>query len=139
MHTMKIDEFPEQVSDVLKGLVSEKETDSIWFIGSRVNGTERADSDWDFIAFVGDQISERTARHDRVDIIRVDSDWNYLLEGKDMQSSGQFKTWRWREVEPGRACYTIRVTPQVEDGCSFDTEDVRFVELRGIRVWRRNA
>ena len=93
---MKIDEFPEQVSDVLNGLVSEKETDSIWFIGSRANGNEREDSDWDFIAFVSDRIFERTARHDWVDIIRVDRDWNYLLEGEGMALSGPFNTWRWR-------------------------------------------
>lgn len=136
---MKINEFPEQVFEVLKGLVSEKETDSIWFVGSRANGTERTDSDWDFIVFVCDQVSERAARHSQVDIIRVDRNGNYLLEGQPLELSGQFKTWQWREIEPGRAAYTVRVTPEVGDVGSFDVGDVRFVELRGLNVWRREA
>lgn len=131
--------FPGQVAAVLEDLASEKETDSIWFIGSRANRTERADSDWDFIAFVSDRISERSARHDQVDIIRVDPNWNYLLEGQTMEFSGQFKTWRWRKIESGRASYTVRVTPEVGDRGTFDSEDVRFVKLRGLNVWRRNA
>lgn len=124
---------------MLEGLASEKETESIWFIGSRANRAERVDSDWDFIAFVSDEISERSARHDQVDIIRVDPHWSYLLEGQSMESSGQFRTWRWREIGSGRAAYTVRVTPEVEEGGSFDIEDVRFVELRGLNVWRRKA
>jgi len=139
MHPMKINEFPEQVFEVLKDLISEKETASIWLIGSRANGTERTDSDWDFIVFVCDQLSERTARHSQVDIIRVDQNGNYLLEGQSMELSGQFKTWQWREIGPGRAAYTFRVNPEVKEGGSFDIGDVRFVELRGLNVWRRDA
>lgn len=135
---MKIDDFPEQVTDVLKGLLSEKETDSIWFIGSRANGTEHEGSDWDFIAFVSEDISEFSVRNNRVDIIRVDRNWNYLLEGKGMELMGLFKTWQWREVEPGRAVYKVRVTPQVRDGKPFNIEDVSFVELLAINVWSRN-
>ena len=135
---MKIYDFPEQVTDVLKGLLSEKETDSIWFIGSRANGTEHEGSDWDFIAFVSEDISEFSVRNNRVDIIRVDRNWNYLLEGKGMELMGLFKTWQWREVEPGRAVYKVRVTPQVRDGKPFNIEDVSFVELLAINVWSRN-
>jgi len=82
---MRINEFPEQVVEVLNRLIKEKETDSIWLVGSRANGTEHTDSDWDFIVFVSNQLSERTARHSQVDIIRVDRSGNYLLEGQPME------------------------------------------------------
>lgn len=136
---MRINEFPEQVVEVLNRLIKEKETDSIWLVGSRANGTEHTDSDWDFIVFVSNQLSERTARHSQVDIIRVDRSGNYLLEGQPMELSGQFKTWQWRQIEPGRSVYTVRVIPECGGEGLFDNEKIRFVGLRGIYVWRRNT
>lgn len=139
MHPMTINEFPAQVFEVLNALISEKETESIWFVGSRANGTERPDSDWDFIVFVCDKLSERRARHSQIDIIRVDQNGSYLLEGQPIELSGQFKTWQWREIEPGRATYTVRATPEIGAGDLFDIQDMRLVELRGLNVWRRNV
>ena len=75
---MKNTDFPEFVTEVLEELIDERETQSIWFIGSRANGRERPDSDWDFIAFVSNDVNERSTRNKNVDIIRVDRNGVYL-------------------------------------------------------------
>jgi predicted nucleotidyltransferase len=132
-------EFPGFVTDVLDDLINEDDIQEIWFIGSRANGCERSDSDWDFIVFTSNLVREHDARHSYVDVIRVDSNGKYLLEGQKMDLCGSFSTWKWRDDEPGFAFYTVRKTPDIEPGQGFNTEDVRYIDLMGIRVWRRNA
>ncbi len=139
MHSLKLSDFPDSVSAVLESLIGESETDSIWFIGSRANGTEREDSDWDFIAFVTDITAERSARSGEVDIVRVDREGNCLLEGKGLALKHPFKTWRWRRIGPNRASYTVRVTPEVDEQSAFDLSEVENRELRAIKVWSRDA
>lgn len=132
-------EFPYFVAKVLQELIKEDATQSVWFIGSRANNCERLDSDWDFIIFVNDNIQECSARHPNVDVIRVDTNGQYLLEGKSIKLSSSFKTWNWREVKPGMALYRTRETPDVKVGQAFNVEEVRYVDLKGLRVWERNA
>lgn len=136
---MKNTDFPAFVTEVLKELIDEKETQSIWFIGSRANGRERPDSDWDFIVFVSDAVNKRSTRNKNVDIIRVDRNGVYLLEGQNLSMSNSFKIWHWCETEQGLASYTFRETPRVEAGEAFDMEDVKYIKLQGINVWQRNA
>jgi hypothetical protein len=131
--------FPPFVVDVLDELKSEPETQSIWFIGSRANNRERSDSDWDFIAFVKDNVREISVRHQNVDIIRVDLEGNYLLEGQRISMRSSFENWRWVEAESGIASYTVRETPYVREGESFSADDVKYTKLRGINIWQRNA
>lgn len=139
MHKYEMSQFPDYVLEVLQGLITESSTQSIWFIGSRANDSERADSDWDFIAFVKDNIHESSVRHSDVDVIRVDENSQYLLEGQSMNLSGSFKTWNWRLVNSESALYTVRKTPVLEVGQAFNLDDVRYIDLKGLKVWERNA
>ncbi len=72
-------------------------------------------------------------------MIRVDANKQYLLEGQNMNLSDSFKTWNWREVRPEMSLYTVRKTPDVEVGQAFNGEDVRYVDLKGLMIWARNA
>ena len=139
MRKMNVTSFPDFVACVLNQLISEEPTQAIWFIGSRANGSERIDSDWDFIAFVNDEIHERNARHINVDIVRVDKNMQCLLEGENQNLSGSFHNWRWRQIDTESSLYTYRKTPDVENGQGFDIADVEYIDLHGIKVWEKNA
>lgn len=139
MHKIELSEFPDFVAGVLEELIKEIATQSVWLIGSRANGCERSNSDWDFIVFVNDSICECSSRHGDVDVIRVDTNGQYLLEGQKINLCNSFEIWNWREIEPGRASYTVRKTPNVENGQAFNGEDVRYDNLKGIKVWQRNV
>lgn len=139
MHKIEIAEFPDFVTEVLQELIAESATQSIWFIGSRANNSGRFNSDWDFIAFVNNDIHESSARHSDVDVIRVDENGQYLLEGQSMNLSGSFSNWNWRNVDSESALYTVRKTPDVEVSQAFNAEDVRYIDLKGLKVWERNA
>ena len=139
MHKMKNINFPAFVIKVLEELSDEKETQSIWFIGSRANDRERLESDWDFIVFVSDEITERNTRNQNVDIIRVYQNRDYLLEGQNISMCNPFENWQWIESEPGLASYTVREIPNVRAGEASDIEDDKYIQLQGINVWQRNA
>ncbi len=131
--------FPKHVSLMLERLKNEPETESIWLIGSRANGTANADSDWDFLAFVNDPVSERPARVEEVDVLRVDPEERCLLEWQLMSLSNSFETWHWRQTGLDRAKYMVRDTPESVERTAFDLADVQFRELRAIKVWGKNA
>lgn len=134
-----IKKFPDFVTEVLNDLISEDITLSIWLIGSRANGCERIDSDWDFIVFRNDGIQERESRHENVDVVQVSSDCMCLREGERKNMSADFSKWYWREIKQGLANYTIRKTPPVGEGQGFNLEDVMYIDLEGILVWDRNT
>jgi len=135
---MTINEFPRFVINVLNEVMAERVTQSIWFIGSRANGCEKSDSDWDFIVFINNAIQERSVRHGKVDIIQVSPDGRYLLEGQEMDMIGKFSTWKWLEIEPELARYTVRKVPNVESDEGFDLDKVKLVSMQGLKVWERN-
>ena len=139
MHKMEIFNFPESVACVLNELINEVSTQEIWFIGSRANGNERIDSDWDFIVFVNEEINVRNARRDNVDIVQVDKNNIYLLEGQNLDMAGSFEKWKWRETDTRSSLYTVRKTPDVESEQGFNLSEVKYIDLNGIKVWHRNA
>jgi len=129
--------FPDFVTEVLNDLKDEKYTQAIWFIGSRANNDVSADSDWDFLVFRSGNIQVREARHPKVDVIQV-SGRQYLLEGKNLNMSGDFSKWMWREIGPGLAQYTVRKSPDVECGV-FDVADVKYINCNGFLVWQEKS
>lgn len=139
MHRMDISSFPSQISLVLKELMNEKETEEIWFIGSRANGNERSDSDWDFIVFAHEELHERSIRDTDIDIVRVNQNNQYLLEGENLNMSGSFENWNWRKTSEEKALYTNRIVPDTDEGEGFNDSDVRYPDLKGIKIWCKNA
>ncbi len=86
-------DFPPKIQAVIDQLKSESCSESVWFIGSRANGNFRTDSDWDFICFRNSTIEVRESRSEFVDVIQVDNDGRYLLEGQSLHLAGQFRKW----------------------------------------------
>lgn len=104
---MNITDFPVPVANILSTLTTESSTLAVWFIGSRANGTERKDSDWDFLVFIDGEISEKNVRCAYVDLVNVDKYFQYLLEGQKLDLSGSFiKNWNWREISSELAHYS---------------------------------
>jgi hypothetical protein len=63
----------------------------IWLIGSRANGTNRADSDWDFLVVAEEKF--RSGIRQRVDLHRSDVDFLVSSDGNNFQSAwGREKT-----------------------------------------------
>lgn len=132
-------DFPTRVQAVIDQLKSEPCSDSVWFIGSRANGSFHPDSDWDFICFRNSTVEVQDARSEFVDIVQVGNDGRYLLEGQSFNMAGQFSNWQWREIDSQHAQYKSRVTPEIMSGTAFDLSDVRLVTHNAYRVWHRDA
>ncbi len=142
MHPSQIDSdssFPPHVRNVLDSLKNEPETESIWLIGSRANGTEKTGSDWDFMIFVRDPVSKHPVRSEAVDVIRVDPQGRCLLEGQPLDLIHSLETWRWRQTGPKQAQYSVRISPEREKGVGYDLEDVQFRKRRAFKIWEKDA
>ena len=132
--------FPDYVKNIVCKLMEEPTTISIWLVGSRANGTEREDSDWDILTFVEEDVSPRDIRDDRVDVIKVDLKGNYLLEGQNSYLIGSFDKWGWRDLGCEKANYSVRRTPSDIEKCEiYDLSDVKIETLNGYKIWARKA
>lgn len=81
----------------------------IWFIGSRANGTNRIDSDWDFLV-IGDAGFIETIRQQKT-LHRIDVDFLASEDGMHFHSAwGRQKTMvlskiKWKKTSPYTAIY----------------------------------
>ncbi|MDP3786738.1 MAG: nucleotidyltransferase domain-containing protein [Candidatus Omnitrophota bacterium] len=90
---------------------------SIWLIGSRANGTEKEDSDWDLLVFATEETLHSLKNNkefckDEIDLLVV-------YNGNDFQEpwtrdsrnnkckSGNLKEWSWKKFTCIEAQYTI--------------------------------
>ncbi|MCC2605648.1 nucleotidyltransferase domain-containing protein [Planctobacterium marinum] len=128
-------ELPRNIQNVMSGLFEKEDIKSIWFIGSRANGTAHEHSDWDFICFLNTHIQVREARAENVDIIQVGKDGKYLLEGQPESSSGDFKQWQWHQQTNETATYKSRIVPKVLSGQTYDLSAVKIITLKAIRIY----
>ena len=126
--------FPSEVQAVIDQLKSEFGTLSVWFIGSRANGTYRSDSDWDFVCFRNSPVEIKEARCEFVDVVQVGNDGKYLLEGQPPHLIGQFKNWDWNQINSNCAKYRSRIVPQVQAGEAFDLSKINFSTFDAHRV-----
>jgi hypothetical protein len=131
--------FPLAVQNVLNQIKLIENASSIWFIGSRANGSYRVSSDWDFICFMSESVTERSARSAIVDIIQVDCLGEYLLEGQTLDRKGMFSSWKWHDLKNDKATYVSRITPNAQLGSAFDHSDVKLVTNNALRIWAKNV
>jgi hypothetical protein len=131
--------FPIAVEDVLNQIKLSENACSIWFIGSRANDRYREDSDWDFICFMSESVTERSERSAIVDIIQVDCLGEYLLEGQTLDLKGMFSNWQWHDLKNGKATYVSRISPNVPLGQAYDHSDVKLVTNNALRIWVKNV
>jgi hypothetical protein len=131
--------FPLAVQDVLSQIKLSENARSIWLVGSRANDSYRENSDWDFICFISESVTERSARSAIVDIIQVDCLGESLLEGQTLDLKGMFSSWRWHDLKNGKATYVSRITPNVPLGQAYDHSDVKLVTNNALRIWVKNV
>ena len=101
----------------------------IWLIGSRANGTARADSDWDLVVF-GDARTLQQLR-EAVHLHRADVDCLVVADEGSFQSAwgtkskgGSLSGWKWRPHADGkRAIYSESKWHDAEDGAGVRTAD----------------
>lgn len=75
---------------------------SIWLVGSRANGTARADSDWDFLVFSSSPIYEDIQNNpmfhrEDVDLLLVGEDGK-LSKPFGEPKGGSLTSWKWNPV-----------------------------------------
>lgn len=138
MQRTKLDDefkFPSFVLDIINELKLKSSTLSIWFVGSRANSIEREDSDWDLLVFVDEVLSPKVVHDKRVDIIVVDKNGNYFLEGQNEDLLGEFKCWNWDEKESGIATYKGIYFKECNVLEAYDSSICYTKNLYGYRLW----
>lgn len=122
-----ISEFVLSIVDSTPGI------DSIWLIGSRVNGTAKPESDWDFIVFGTYETLEhlKSAIH----LHRHDVDFLIVNSGTRFQAgwgtkAGDLVEWEWSQISQDRSTYTETKWIDREDGAGWTSR-----QRQGIRIW----
>lgn len=107
----------------------------IWLIGSRANGAERPDSDWDLLVF-GDEASIaqlRAAQHlhrEDVDCLVMADDTNFESAWGDKLKSGSLSKWEWHRTDETSATYTEVKWHEAEGSTGF-----RCQRRRALLIW----
>jgi hypothetical protein len=108
----------------------------IWLLGSRAAGTERPDSDWDFLAFADEETLRRLSGDHRLN--RPNADLFVVYDGDnfrkpwldgDKLKKGSLSGWIWTRGPDGKATY--RATKE-RAGNEFNVD---VTTGRAIRVW----
>jgi hypothetical protein len=107
----------------------------VWFIGSRANGTERPDSDYDYMAFADGDTLAALSQSQRfnwpdIDLLVVFDGLNFAEPWPDPNrpKGGSLDEWEWRPVSKTLATY--RATKPGPDDWS-----TRAFEQNSIRVY----
>ena len=112
--------------------------EEVWLIGSRAEGLERANSDWDYLVFANERLINSLRQ--KPELYREDVDLLVVYDGDRFKSpwrdgarvkSGSLSEWDWKVVGEGEATY--RATKWRSDS-DFN---MNLREARGRRVWKR--
>ena len=116
--------------------------ESIWLIGSRANGTDLPTSDWDIVAFSGDQLlsdlsADKEIHLPEVDLLVVLSDLDTFERPWGESKSGSLSGWSWTQTGSDTATYigTKWVPDQEEVAGGWELGEVVSSELRALLVW----
>lgn len=100
------------------------EIKDVWLIGSRANDEERADSDWDFIAFGSEAIWH--CLNKATELHREDVDFLVVKNGDDFQAAwgetdkgGSLSRWQWKQLSQTEAEYREAKWHTAEDGAGI--------------------
>jgi hypothetical protein len=118
-------------------LAGEAGTLAVWLIGSRANGTERKDSDWDLLVFCEQEPVPAPQKREFVDILRVGPSGRVLLEGKSEEHMLQLANFQWKVIAKRHASYVG--TKFIESSCGvavdYDSPRVLSSNLKAILLW----
>jgi hypothetical protein len=93
----------------------------IWLIGSRANGTERADSDWDLLAFADEVTYEGLSKlpefqNPKIDLLIVRDDDEFREPWGNEPKRGHLSEWAWTRRSETEAEYRGAKWIEDEDG-----------------------
>ena len=131
-------QLPEHVQRVIAELVVDAFVREIWLLGSQVNGTASASSDWDLLVFAN---REPIVREERCPDPRVDVIWKgptqTLLEGQPEFKQIDFNNFQWAERDDGTADYVGYKFIEFEYGVVRDASisPVLRQPQRAVRIW----
>jgi len=97
--------FPKDILTIISEICAEAASASVWLVGSRANGRAKESSDWDVLVFSRDNSTRPSARHDRLDVIRVGPTGRVLVEGASELLAFNFSDFDWALEGPQRASY----------------------------------
>ena len=129
-------QVPEHVQSAISELAADTSIRAIWLIGSQVNGTASASSDWDLLVFSIRDPNVREVRVPGVDVI-----WKgptrTLLEGQPEFQQIDFNNFMWNERNDGTAEYVGYKLNEFETGVVYDTATPRALRLTqsAVRIW----
>jgi len=108
----------------------------IWLIGSRANGTARADSDWDYLVFGNPELADRLAadcsiHRPSIDILVVYDEDNFRKPWTDgaNEKMGSLSEWEFKRLTETTASY--RATKRMEN----ESFNVQGSTGKAVRVW----
>ena len=114
------------------------EIEEIWLIGSRVNGSERPNSDWDYLIFGTERVINSLRQQPRLNASNIDLlivyDGNRFKkpwrDGSQIKS-GSLSGWGWEVTGDGTAIYRAAKWRSGED---FDQNN-RIAPAK--RIWKK--
>ncbi|NOT11052.1 MAG: nucleotidyltransferase domain-containing protein [Methylococcaceae bacterium] len=109
----------------------------VWLFGSRANYTERADSDWDLLAF-GSQVilesltNDKRFRQPSIDLLIVYDSENFN-DPWELGKRGSLQEWAWKKEDQNLAMY--RATKRIYDEDGKEQFNRKVIWCRALRVY----
>ena len=140
---MSGDPLSSEIRNYILDLVKRHPTvETIWLIGSRANGAESLQSDWDFVVFRGDPLFENLAEDNSahrtdVDLLVVLDDGDSLQRPWGRRKRGSLADWKWIQKTDDVASYVgAKWFPDEEQVAKGrDMGEVQHTKLNALRVW----
>jgi predicted nucleotidyltransferase len=110
----------------------------VWLFGSRVNGTQRQDSDWDFLVFGTKNVLDALRRNskfnrDDIDLLVLYNSEDFEKPWGEKQKSGSLSEWDWKELSSEQATY--RATKPVFNTKGEEEFNVKVMQCKALRVY----
>jgi predicted nucleotidyltransferase len=128
--------LPTNVSIMVEAITrADAEVAEIWLIGSRANGNERVDSDWDLLVFGGPATPQTLVDHIAADragidvlVVHNDDDFKDPWGSAERCKSGSLSGWQWTRLSEFAAVYV---------GTKWDDQANRTISTRrkAHRLW----
>ena len=111
---------------------------SVWLLGSRANGTERPDSDWDLLVFgtreILDALKHNQQFHPQiVDLLVVYNGNDFEQPWGEKQKLGSLTEWCWKESSENEATY--RATKGIFSADGEEEFNVKVTQYKAYRVY----
>lgn len=121
-------------------LAHDLNTREVWLIGSRANGTETEESDWDLLVFSFTEPVPILFVRTNIDVLRVGPSGNVLFDGETIPFT-HLDDFQWLSVNNQEASYLGKDSINFVDCVPRDYAAPRFIrtKLKALLVWSREG